>query len=1054
MFQSLITLCEKEMLFPLKTATLIISVLWISFTFTQTVDDRIESYLTQMTLEEKILQLHKEGGFNTADNTRLNIPGFIMADGPHGVRDGMATCFPVGIAMAATWDPELVYRIGIAMGKEFRGKGKNQALGPCMDLCRDPRNGRSPESGGEDPFLCAQITSALISGIQSTPCIATAKHFNCVNKQINRLNNNVIITQRLLIEHYGLNFRTAVQKGGTMSVMNAYNLINGEKCAQNFNLLTTILRDNWGFPYYVVSDWGSIWNSQAAITAGCDICMGSDHYQNDLLNLIQNGSVPVSVIDEAVRRVLKTKFLSGMLDYYPAGTAGDVNSHAHQQLSLEAARKCVVLLKNQDNILPLNKDSIDRVAIIGPSADVAQLDGSGSSYVTPFYSVSPKMGIEAKIGLNKILHTRGCDINSPDTSGFALARTVAAAADVVIYFGGLDTSQEGEGFDRAGSSVNLPGRQSDLINQLAGVNENIIVVLESGGICGVHNFIDNIKGLIYAFYPGQEGGNALADVLFGDYNPGGKLPVTMPVADSQLPDWNQDFTDDYGCGYRWYDEMNLQPEFSFGYGLSYTTFSYSNLHVSPASFPAGETVEVNVDVTNTGSRPGEEVVQVYLSDDASSVYMPRKQLKGFKRISLSPAETQTVTFALTPEHMYYFDEATDRFRVEPGSFTVRVGGSSDNLPLSGSFTVSAAPEKPDLIITHVRWVPRYPVEGDSVIFLARVINEGTGPSPAGVIHNVSFRINGQLYSRSTDFDQSIPAGGSALLAANTGENGIPTWPAVTGNYRVEALVDEQNIIPECREDNNRLSDTMTVITRPPLNLALHKPVTTSSVENTGLEGDKAVDGFYGTRWSSQFSDPQFIYVNLGGEYDIGKVILHWETAYGKTYLIQTSLDSLNWTAVGGVASGNGGIDVIPVSARARFVRMYGLKRGTEWGYSLYEFEVYPPSDSTSSIPGRESVPNYPEEFNLNNNFPNPFNPSTTITFELPRTSVVSLKIFNILGEKVATLLSGQMPAGTHEIRWTTSNLASGVYLFRLDAVNPSDNSRQWFSKTRKMLLVR
>ena len=488
---------------PLKINPIIVFVLIInidsSYLFPDTIEDRINSLINQMTLQEKIEQLHKEGGFNTSDNTRLGIPGFIMADGPHGVRDGFATCFPVGIAMAATWDVNLVSRIGRATGKEFRGKGKHQALGPCMDLCRDPRNGRSPESGGEDPFLCGQITTALIKGIQSTACIATAKHFNCVNKQNNRHNNDVTITQRMLMEHYGLNFRNAVQMGGLFSVMNAYNLINGEKCAQNFNLLSTVLRDNWGFPFYVVSDWGSIWNSQAAITAGCDICMGSDHYQNDLLNLVEGGIVSESVIDEAVKRVLKTKLFAGMLDYYPPGDGSDVNSLEHQQLSLEAGRKCIVLLKNKDNILPLDKNSLDTIAVIGPSANVAQLDGSGSSYVTPFYSVSPRAGIENKVGNNKVFYTKGCDINSSDTSDFANATHLAASADVVIYFGGLDASQEGEGFDRVGGSTALPGKQNQLINQLAVANNNIIVVLESGGICSVNNFIDNIKGLLYAF---------------------------------------------------------------------------------------------------------------------------------------------------------------------------------------------------------------------------------------------------------------------------------------------------------------------------------------------------------------------------------------------------------------------------------------------------------------------------------------------------------------------------------------------------------------------------
>ncbi len=1015
-------------------------------TSAQTLEDRINYLLNKMTLEEKIEQLHKEGGFNTADNTRLGIPGFQMADGPHGVRDGFATCFPVGIAMAASWDVDLVYRIGKAMGKEFRGKGKNQALGPCMDLCRDPRNGRSPESGGEDPYLCAQITSALISGIQSTPCIATAKHFNCVNKQNNRHNNDVIITERLLMEHYGLNFRMAIQRGGAMSVMNAYNLINGEKCAQNSTLLITILKNYWGFPFYVVSDWGSIWNSQAAITAGCDLCMGSDHYQNDLLSLVQDGLIPVTVIDAAVSRVLKTKLLSGMLDYYPPGDGDDVNSMAHQQLSREAGRKCIVLLKNQDDILPLNPSVIDTIAVIGPSANIAQLDGSGSSYVTPFYSISPRAGIEDKIGSNKVIHFKGCDINSADTSEFSIARNLAAVADVVIFVGGLDASQEGEGFDRIGGSTNLPGKQTELINQLASVNKEIIVVLKSGGICAVHDFVNNIKGLIYAFYPGQEGGNAIADVLFGDYNPSGKLPVTMPQFDSQLPAQNQDFTDDYGCGYRWFDKMNLIPEYAFGYGLSYTDFSYSNLAISPNTVSAGEIVHVSADVTNSGSRQGEEVVQLYITEDAPAVPMPDKQLKGFKKISLFPGQTLSINFEITAEELYYFDETTNGFEVNPGTFTVKIGGSSDNLPLSGSFTINSAQKKADLAVSHVRWVPRYPTEGDSVIFICQVVNQGTGPSPSGVIHNVAFHVNGQLYSRSTDFTHSIPTGGSALLSATLGVTGTNTWSAPLGTYLIQAWVDDQNTIPECIEDNNRLTDTLKVIPHPPENLAYHKPVIVSSIEGTGLEGEKAVDGFYTTRWSSQFSDPQFIAVDLGEVYEIDKVVLFWETAYGKSYVIQTSIDSVSWTPAAGVSNGDGGIDIIPLTERARFVRMYGFQRGTQWGYSLYEFEIYGP-DSTSSIQNWESSHGQIERIKLKNNFPNPFNSTTNIEFDLPKTSQITLKIYNILGEEVSTLVSDKLAAGSYSYEWSRpAGMASGVYLYRLEAGD--------FIESRKMVLMK
>lgn len=618
----------------------------------QTIEDRIDTLISTMTMEEKILQLHQEGSMNTANNIRLGIPGFLMDDGPHGVRDGMATSFPVGIGMASTWDIELARRIGEAMGKEFRGKGRNQALGPCLDIDRDPRNGRSPETGGEDPYLCALITTAVVQGIQSTPCIATVKHYNANHREDGRTSNNIIASQRVLHEDAGLAFRTAVQQGSAFCVMNAYNQINSQKCAENYNLLTTILKTHWGFPFYVVSDWASIWNTENAIKAGCDICMGSDDYKNNLPSLVASGAVPQSVIDEAVRRVLRTKILAGILDYQPPGVPSDVNCIAHQQLCLESGRKSLVLLKNQDSILPLNKSTIKSIALIGPSAATLQIDGSGSAYVTPFYTVSPKQGIESKIGASKVLYTKGCDINSSDTSGFAQARSLADSADVVVYCGGLDPSQEGEGFDRVGGLIQIPGVQQNLIDALAMMNKNIIVVVFSGGICGLN--ADNVKGMIQAFYPGQEGGNALADVLFGDYNPGGKLPVSIPFNISQMPPWlqNDNFDTGYGRGYCWYDKTGFVPQFVFGFGLSYTTFSYSNLVIAPQIVAPGQPVSVRVDVSNTGQSAGEEIVQLYLSDTTSSVSMPVKQLKGFKRVAINPGQTSTVSFTLTADELY------------------------------------------------------------------------------------------------------------------------------------------------------------------------------------------------------------------------------------------------------------------------------------------------------------------------------------------------------------------------------------------------------------------
>ncbi|MDH3268247.1 MAG: glycoside hydrolase family 3 C-terminal domain-containing protein [Ignavibacteria bacterium] len=1021
-----------------KKLVIILVIIPMQVPHPQTLDERANTIIGQMTLEEKIQQLHHEGGFNTADNTRLGVPGFFMADGPHGVRDGMATCFPVGISMAATWDPELIFNVGISMGKEFKGKGRHQALGPCMDLCRDPRNGRSPETGGEDPYLNAKITTALIQGIQNTGVIATAKHFNLVNKQNIRHNSNIIIDQRTLIEHYGLNFRSAVQEGGVMSVMNAYNLINGEKCAENFNLLTQILGTQWGFPYYVVSDWGSIWDTEAAITAGCNICMGSDHYQNELLNLVQLGFVSEAIIDDAVLRVLRTKIMAGMLDYYLPGNPDDINSTEHQQLALEVARKSIILLKNDNNLLPLNKNNIT-VALIGPSANIAQLDGTGSSYVTPFYTVTPREAIESKIGSANLYYTKGCDINSSDTTGFTTARNLALNADVVIYVGGLDVSQEGEGLDRVTGSIDLPGKQQILINELAQVNSNIVVVLESGGVCGINNCISNINALIYAFYPGQEGGNAIADVLFGDYNPGGKLPVSLPRTDSQLPEWNEDFTDDHGCGYRWYDAEGLIPQYSFGHGLSYTTFTYSNLFVSPTSAYAGEFINISVDVQNTGSLTGDEVVQLYLTDVNSSLVMPVKQLKGFKRVTLQPGETQTVEFVLTPEEFYYYDDGWSSFQIEPGAFIVKVGGSSDNLPLSAEFTLLDGTPKSDLLITNLKYFPPYPSVGDEIVFLATVKNQGTSPSPSGTLHKVIFKVNGEEVSLAIEFNESIPVGGMALISADTGLGGKNSWTAgPIGAYDIQAVIDPANIIGEWHEDNNSKSTSLRVIPSPPINIALNKLVVVSSIEGTGLEGENAVDGQRSTRWASQFSDPQFIYVDLESVTHIEQIDLIWETAFAEEYEIQISDNAIDWFSIDHITDGDGGMDRIFTSSEGRYVRMYGIQRGTEWGYSIFEFEIYSTRITQVDDDDNENNDYGIKGYNLENNFPNPFNPGTTLRYKIADPGYVKLDIYNISGERITRLINGQHQPGNYEIYWdgkdnNNQEVSSGVYIYRLQA---------------------
>jgi beta-glucosidase len=523
---------------------------------------RVDSLLKAMSTEEKLAQLTKNSFMTTPDNARLRIPGFVMDDGPHGVRFQKATAWPTGMGMVSTWNRGLAEQVGQAMGEEFWAFGKQQQLGPCIDLAQDPRGGRSAESGGEDPYLIGQLQSRVAFGIQKTPVMATVKHFMIEGKQATRNERNELFTDRGVMEHYGYHFRTVVQEGAVLSVMSAYNLINGEHAAESPYLLNTVLRERWGFPFYVVSDWDAVHDTKKAIMAGNDVCMGSDDYLKDLPGLVASGAVPMTAIDAAVRNVLRTKIMAGLMDYYPKGSKTDANTPAHTKLNQQAARESIILLKNAGNILPLKKATVKRIALIGPNADKGNLNCYGSSETSPPYSVSLKQGLETKLGVDKISFLKGCDMNSADTSGFKLARELARKSDVVIFAAGLDSTQEGEGYnsghDRANNSATLPGQQQALIMALARANPNVVVVVQSGGVCAMHESLPRTKGLVYSFYAGQEAGTALADVLTGDYNPAGRMPVTMPTGDSQLPAWNDDLRDPNGVGYRLYDEKGLK----------------------------------------------------------------------------------------------------------------------------------------------------------------------------------------------------------------------------------------------------------------------------------------------------------------------------------------------------------------------------------------------------------------------------------------------------------------------------------------------------------------
>ncbi len=767
-------------------------------------DTRIASILSQMSDQEKIDQLF----YKTDGNARLGIPQFTGSDGPHGIGNKAKgwSSFPVNLAMSATWDPELIQRVGKAIALEQQSRGRHRIAGPVLDLLHDPRNGRAPETIGEDPFLGGRIVEGFLKGMNETAVFATIKHYNLNTYEAGRRDNDYQIDPRSLVEFWGAHWRRAVQDGGAASVMCAYNLVNGDKCAENKFLIRTVLRDLWGFQGYTMSDWDGFWSTEKAMAAELDFCEGAELYTRDLPGMVKEGKITPQQLNTAAGNILRTKLLSGMIDGQPKILEEQTrDSPEHRALVYESGLKSMVLLKNKDAILPLDS-TVKSVAIIGPNADTLPLDGHSSSAVIPSYIITPRQGLEALLGTERVSYAKGCDINSKDRGQFEEATRIAKASDVVIFVGGLDATVEGEEHfikgDRLTGSVDLPGVQNDLINALAAANPNMILVVITGGQCAVNKVIENVKGLLYVTYPGQEGGRAIADILMGNENPSGKLPVSIPKNDGQLPPRDNDFMNvvTTGVGYRWYDQQKLQPEFAFGSGLSYTTFEYKNLRVSPDRTSAGKEVVVQVDVTNTGKRAGEEVAQLYLStgEIAPAAAMPVKQLRGFSKVMIDPGQTRQVTFMLGADEFYIFDPSSGSYQVPTGSYTAHVGGASDKLPLSANFTLDTAPTLPDLLVTNIRTIPAFPIEGEKVHFVATLLNRGTSPTSTDKPAVVSFRVNGKPVSTSPELRQPIPTGGMTLVC---GSIGTP-WTASPGTYSVRADADSANSIEETLESNN------------------------------------------------------------------------------------------------------------------------------------------------------------------------------------------------------------------------------------------------------------
>lgn len=819
---------------------------------------RVADLLPRLTLEEK-LGLLGGTGFATRPIPRLQIPAMGMADGPMGVRGGTdgtqgpSTAFLCGVAMAATWDPVLVQRLGRAIGEEVqnKGEGADVILGPCVNIHRTPLSGRNWESFSEDPALAASMAAAYVSGVQSSGAAACVKHYACNNQEYERDFIDVRVGERALHEIYLPAFKAAVQSGHAWSLMDAYNCINGPHASANDLLLNQILKRDWGFDGLVMSDWGAVHDTLGATQGGNDLEMPTGDHLNPaaLKPLIMSGQVREAVIDDKVRRILRLLVRTGLLDGAKRRDPSLVNSKAHQTLVREAGGKAIVLLKNetvqQKPLLPLDRNTIHSLALIGPNAAELRWCGGGSGYVQPPYTVSPVEGIRDAAGPQvRMRYAQGAELNAetlnvvpasallppegvtgahglqgeyfandalkgqpallrrdavlnfdwasgspapslpaqhfsvrwtgrlvapmtgiyqlgitsddgsrvfldgkqildnwgdhaaqtrttrislsarsthaitveyyqgtgqasvrlgwivPDAPGAVdplIGAAVAAAkeAEVAIVFAGLSSNFESEGSDR--TTMALPGNQDALIRAVAAANPRTIVVLFNGGPILMNGWIDKVPALLEAWYVGQEGGHSIADVLFGSVNPSGHLPDTLAVRREDYPDFKNypgqnghvDYAEGIYVGYRHFDRAQIAPRFPFGYGLSYTRFTYSDLQLSSSRLSPRSTLSATLTVKNTGSRAGEEVVQLYLHDLQPKIDRPVRELKRFTRVALRPGQSRKVTFTLDPRTLAYYDVPGRQWRADAGRYEVQIGASSRDLRLRHIVTLSS-----------------------------------------------------------------------------------------------------------------------------------------------------------------------------------------------------------------------------------------------------------------------------------------------------------------------------------------------------------------------------
>ncbi len=668
------------------------------------IEKRVEDLLSRMTVKEKC---HLCSGrwwafFHMKPIKRLGINAFKMTDGPNGVGAlgtffrKKTTYFPAAICRCATWNPKLSEEFGVAIAEEVRGAKKHMILAPGINILRTPLGGRTFEYQTEDPYLNAATAVAVVKGGQSQRIAVCVKHYACNNQDINRFKVSVEVSERALREIYLPGFEATVKEADAWSLMACYNKVNGIYGCESKDLLTDRLRDEWGFRGFVVSDWFAtrlVTSTEACVNAGLNLEMPNllnmgRMNKRKMLKALKSGKFSEDTLNENVRRMLRVMFLTGLFDKEETLPPGSISTPEHIAVARRIAEEGMVLLKNDNGLLPLDIDKIKKIAVLGPNAKKKHAFGGGSSMVRTKYEVTPLQGLEKKCeGKIEIVKD-------------------AAEADVALLIMGLrhKKHQDAENSDR--EELELPVEQIELITNTAEVNKNLVVVLVSGSPIAMNGWIENVPAIVEAWYAGMESGTVLADVLFGDINPSGKLPITFPKKLKDSPAHKSERTypgekkrnekgkieekvyyeEGIFVGYRHFDKNDIEPLFPFGHGLSYTSFKYENLKISPTQMKANDSCTITVDIVNEGDRSGAEVAQLYVQDVECSVERPPKELKGFAKVNLEPGDKKTVKFELKKQDLSFYDETAGSWVAEKGTFKVLIGSSSRDIRLELEFT--------------------------------------------------------------------------------------------------------------------------------------------------------------------------------------------------------------------------------------------------------------------------------------------------------------------------------------------------------------------------------